>query len=287
VLTGRRSRATGMGGFRPWRTLRSLKGAAERIPPIRALRVAEYEHQFAGDLLGAFRGVYESFDEAHRSAPPGRPTGFDVNGVAEQKILRSRVDRVFAYDYPILFWLRPLLGPDAVVFDYGGHVGVHYHAYAGMLDFPPGLRWVVCEMPGVVDAGRALAAERGAQGLSFTTDATAADGSDVLIAAGVLQYIESPSLAELLAGLARPPSHLLLNKLPLTDGETFITLQHGGIHFPAVRVCNRIAFVDGIRALGYELVDTWEDHLHRVVIPFHPELTVPSFSGLYLRRTGV
>jgi putative methyltransferase (TIGR04325 family) len=285
VLNGRGARAIGMDRLRPWARVRTLRGAAERIPGIRALRVAEYERHFAGDLLGAFRGVYGSFEEAHRSAPPGRPSGYDVTGIAELELLRSRVDRVFAYDYPVLFWLRPLLRPDIAIFDLGGHVGVHYHAYGRLLDLPPGLRWTVCELPDVVDAGRALAAERGAQELSFTTDATAADGSDVLIAAGVLQYIESPSLAELLGGLRARPSHLLLNKLPLTDGEPFITLQHGGIHYPAVRVCNRAAFVESIRALGYDLVDAWEDHLHRVGIPFHPERTVPHFSGLYLRRS--
>jgi putative methyltransferase (TIGR04325 family) len=183
-----------------------------------------------------------------RSAPTGRPTGFDVGGVAEQEILRSRVDRIFPYDYPVLFWLRPLLVPGAVVFDYGGHVGVHFYAYGRVLEFPPGLTWTVCELPAVVEAGRTLAVEREAPSLRFTGSTAEASGADVLIASGVLQYVESPPLGELLAGLAEPPRHVFVNKLPLTDGEPFITLQHGGVHFPAVRVCNRDAFIDSIRA---------------------------------------
>ncbi|MDB5068411.1 MAG: hypothetical protein JWM18_4845 [Chloroflexi bacterium] len=270
---------------RPWAALRSARGTIERFPPVHALRVAEYEREFA-ERLGAFRGVYGSFDEAYRSAPAGRPTGYDVDGVAEQEILRSRVARVFPYDYPVLFWLRPLLAAGVAVFDLGGHVGVHFHAYGRLLEFPPGLRWVVCEMPAVVEAGRRLVAERDAHGLSFTTSTAEADGADVLLASGVLQYVEGPPLAELLAGLSEPPRHLLINKLPLTDGEPFVTLQHAGIHFPAVRVSNREAFVDSLRAVGYELVDAWEDHVHSAVIPFHPDRTVPWFSGLCLRRVG-
>jgi hypothetical protein len=191
--------------LRPWAALRSVRGAVERLPPVQHLRVAEYERQFAGDLLGAFHGVYGSFDEAHRSAPTGRPTGFDVGGVAEQEILRSRVDRIFPYDYPVLFWLRPLLVPGAVVFDYGGHVGVHFYAYGRVLEFPPGLTWTVCELPAVVEAGRTLAVEREAPSLRFTGSTAEASGADVLIASGVLQYVESPPLGELLAGLAEPP----------------------------------------------------------------------------------
>jgi putative methyltransferase (TIGR04325 family) len=272
--------------LRPWAALRSVRGAVERLPTVQHLRVAEYERQFAGDLLGAFHGVYGSFDEAHRSAPAGRPTGFDVGGVAEQEILRSRVDRIFPYDYPVLFWLRPLLVPGAAVFDYGGHVGVHFYAYGRVLEFPPGLTWTVCELPAVVEAGRALAVEREAPSLRFTGTTAEASGADVLIASGVLQYVESPPLDELLAGLAEPPRHVFLNKLPLTDGEPFITLQHGGIHFPAVRVCNRDAFIDSIRGVGFELVDAWEDHVHRLTLPFHPERSVPCFSGMYFRRAG-
>jgi putative methyltransferase (TIGR04325 family) len=270
--------------LRPWPALRQLRGAITRLPPIQGLRAAKYEREFGGNFHGAFCGVYRSFDEALRSAPAGRPAGFDVPGVAEQDVLRSRVDRVFPYDYPVLFWLRPVLTAGVVVFDFGGHVGVHYHAYRRLLDFPPRLRWVVCELPAVVEAGRRLAAERAAAGLSFTTSTADADGAEILLSAGTLQYVEEPSLAELLGSLANPPRHVLISKLPLTDGEPFFTLQHGGIHFPAVRVCNRTAFLDSLQAVGYELVDAWEDHVHSVVVPFHPERTVPWFSGLYLRR---
>jgi putative methyltransferase (TIGR04325 family) len=175
--------------------------------------------------------------------------------------------------------------PGAVVFDYGGHVGVHFYAYGRVLEFPPGLTWTVCELPAVVEAGRTLAVEREAPSLRFTGSTAEASGADVLIA-GVLQYVESPPLGELLAGLAEPPRHVFVNKLPLTDGEPFITLQHGGVHFPAVRVCNRDAFIDSIRAAGFELVDAWEDHVHRLTLPFHPERAVPCFSGLYFRRLG-
>ena len=47
-------------------------------------------------------------------------------------------------------------------------------------------------------------------------------------------------------------------------------------------MAQRGPFVDGLVALGYELVDSWRDG--RVLdVPFHPECRVSSYSGLYLR----
>jgi putative methyltransferase (TIGR04325 family) len=263
---------------------RRLRSRVGRLPVVRQLAEADYERRFAGDMLGAFRGVYDSFEAAVASSPPGKPTGFDLPEVAEFELLRSRSERVFSYDYPVLFWLRPLLAPGLTIFDFGGHVGVHFYGYQRYLSFPDDLRWVVCELPSLLVPGQKLARERAAVGLRFTANREEADGADVLLAAGVLQYVERPGLGEWLGSLARPPRHLLLNKLPLTGGTAFVTLQNGGPHFIAVHVFNREEFVTSITNRGYELVDSWEDRVHRCEVPFHPDLSVPSYSGLYFRR---
>ena len=197
----------------------------------------------------------------------------------------ERHTTVFSYDYPVLFWLTSILAPDVRIFDFGGHVGVQFYGYQKYLTFPRGLRWRVCDVPAVVEQGRTLATSRGeSERLTFTTSVSDADGFDVLIAAGSLQFVESPSFAQSLGQLRAPPPHLLLNKLPLGDGPAFVTLQNAGTAFVPQHVFERSAFIAGFTKLGYQLVNQWEDRVHSCQIPFHPDRSVPHYSGLYLRR---
>ena len=120
---------------------------------------------------------------------------------AHADLLAARRNRIFSYDYPVLFWLKPLLADRLSIFDLGGHVGVHYYAYRRYLEYPKDLRWQVCEMPAVIAAGEAIRRDEDAPGLSFTTEFRDADGADVMLAAGVVQYLER-SLPTQLAELA-------------------------------------------------------------------------------------
>ena len=94
----------------------------------------------------------------------------------------------------MLFWLAPLLREGVRIFDFGGHVGMHFYAYSRYLEFPRRFDWMVCDLPEITRRGEDLARQRGVPGLSFTNRLEAADGCDILIGAGSLQYIESPSL---------------------------------------------------------------------------------------------
>jgi putative methyltransferase (TIGR04325 family) len=267
-----------------YRALRGLKRAAKSLPGVRPWQERSYEKMFASDTAyGFFRGVYDTFEQAVATAPKSKTVGFDLPENA--RLYGERQTRVYSYDYPVLFWLKSILAPDVRVFDFGGHVGVQFYGYQKYLSYPAGLRWRVCDVPVVVAAGRALAAERGeSERIAFTTEVSDADGFDVLIAAGSLQFVPSPSLAESLEKLARPPRHLLLNKIPLRDGPAFVTLQNAGTSFVPQHVFERGVFVRGLTRLGYEIVDEWEDRVHSCHIPFHPEKSVPHYSGLYLRR---
>jgi len=264
------------------RIVHALARVLRDLPPVRAIRQRAYRRSFADPrLYGAFHGVYRSFGEAIAAAPLGNKVGFDHAEFAE--LYRERMTTVYPYDYPVLFWLQPLLRSHTVVFDLGGHVGVQYYGYQRRLTFPEGLKWVVCEVPQIVAQGAKLAAQQGKPLLSFTTDVRSADGAAVLIAAGALQYIEAPTLADSLAQLTAPPRHLLLNKLPLHDGEQFVTLQNAGPVIVAQYVFNRARFIEPLCALGYEVVDAWEDPGNSCHIPFHPQVAVRRYSGLYLR----
>ena len=37
--------------------------------------------------------------------------------------------------------------------------------------------------------------------------------------------------------------------------------------------------------VGYELVDTWKDHVDRCIIPFHADRSLTHYYGMYLRLT--
>jgi putative methyltransferase (TIGR04325 family) len=105
-----------------------------------------------------------------------------------------RAQRIYPYDYPVLFWLLPILPAAKRVFDIGGHIGVHYYGYQRYLPFPAELKWEVCEVPSIAKTGAELARQKGMHNLVFTSDFAGAEGADILLAAGSLQYIESPRI---------------------------------------------------------------------------------------------
>jgi putative methyltransferase (TIGR04325 family) len=238
----------------------------------------EYNRRFER-WPGSYRGVFQSFAEARASAP-GDKLGFDHPELAS--LYDARMGRAFPSDYPVLFWLSLLLPRISSVFDWGGHVGISYYTYAKYLNFPEKLRWRVGEVPEIVKAGRALAGSRAATALSFTTEFADADGLDLLLANGSLQFVEAP-LADLLRSLRQPPRDLIINKLPVYEGAAFVTLENTIHSYNPYRVGNRRAFVDSIVACGYSLEDSWENPDVSCHIPLHRDRSLSSYSGFYFR----
>jgi putative methyltransferase (TIGR04325 family) len=183
----------------------------------------------------------------------------------------------------VLFWLARCLPGSRMLFDFGGHVGIQYYSYRRYLDYPSGMRWMVCDVPEVVRAGRRIAAEEGRSGIDFTERFEEASGAGVLLAAGSLQYLEAPFFPTALAALKVPPRHLLLNKLPVHESRQFVTLQDTGPACHPYTVFGRDRFVSAISDLGYELVDQWENAELSCRVPFFPEHDVPAYSGFYFR----
>jgi putative methyltransferase (TIGR04325 family) len=273
-----------MGAAFALHSCRRLAARIKQVRCIRAVRQRIYARGFAGDWAGAFWGIFPDFNEAIRSAPDLNRVGYDAPAPAH--MYRERLDTVYPNDYPVLFWLREALKESSTVFDYGGHVGIAYYAYRKYLTYPEDLTWIVCDLPVVTAAGEELAREREAASLVFTNSFERAGQASVLLAAGSLQYVDSPCLAMALSGLDSRPRHLLINRLPLYDGETFVTLQNIGTAFCAYRVFNRIDFINSIISQGYQLVDAWENSDISCSIPFHPGRSVPAYSGLYFQLDG-
>lgn len=258
---------------------RSLTASLDSFLLFRPFLERIYERRFASNCTGCFRGVFDTFAEANRSAPLTKSLGFNSSECARE--FQDRLTRVFSFDYPVLFWLARLVKEGASVFDYGGHAGTHFYAYSRYLDYPASLSWLVCDLPEITRVGEERARQSGRRQIEFTTRFEDGVRSHILIAAGSLQYIESPSLPELLSRSAVKPAHLLLNKVPLYHGEQFVTLQNGGVAFHPQYVFNKERFITGFTALGYHLKDTWDVETHPGRIPFHPEKSFRCHSGLY------
>lgn len=171
------------------------------------------------------------------------------------------------------------------VLDVGGSVGIKYFAFSSLLPFPVDLQWMVLDVPAVVERGRQFASERQAErNLSLTTDLSEGEGVDVLLASGVLQYLPQ-TLAQLLAGLKRPPKRVVVNTTPIHPDTSFITLNSIGTAFCPYRVQAHGTFVREVSEVGYRLRDNWQNPGKSMWIPFERGLDLDSYSGFCFDRT--
>ena len=138
-------------------------------------------------------------------------------------------------------------------------------------------------MPAIIREGQAFAQERNADSLFFTDDPATGSDTTIFMAAGSLQYVDM-SVAEILAKMDARPKHLLINKMPLYDGETYVTVQSTGRAFHPYRISNRDEFVAGITALGYRAVDDWSNSEQSCRIPHTRGRDLDAYSGYYFVR---
>lgn len=257
------------------------------LPGIAHWRKHRFDKAFShGTYGGHCRGVFQSHEQAARAAPPTLPLGYDNPSAAS--MYRDRLDRIFPSDYPAMLWLQKAFADNVRhVFDLGGHVGVGYYAYQKHMTYPEGLTWRVCDVPAVVTAGQALASERDGRGaLKFTAQFGDAESADLLFSSGCLQYLPE-TLAERLATLSKRPRWILINLIPLHEDHAFWTVQSIGQAFCPYRIQNTKSFFASLEALGYGVLDVWENLEKRCDVAFEPGHSLDRYYGaaLYLRPT--
>lgn len=268
--------------------VRRVVRRAKATPPIHALRRARARAEFLSPA-GCPRcwGAFGDFAAARASVPASAE--FDTESLVDAYV-HDRTAHVFAYDYPVMWWLREAFAGGATsVFDLGGSVGVHYYAYRPHLTYPAGLTWTVREVPTLVRRGRELAEQWGAPGLTFTDTLDATDAAaDVWLSAGALQYVEgAASLGAWLAASRRPPAHVIVNKVPLYDGPAFVTSQNiGDGAFTPFHVYQRGRFIAEVEAAGYRLVESWETPERQLRLFDDPARSFGPYSGVYFTRTA-
>jgi putative methyltransferase (TIGR04325 family) len=241
---------------------------------------------FRTNHTGLFYGVYRSYEEALAAIPPSRLAGWDNEASAS-----IWVDDVYQRDpnfvktsiYPVLFWLSRIMREGTSLIDYGGSIGLTYYRYMRLAGLPANARWIVVEVPKIVAEGRRVAVREAALGLEFETAIDAIPNCDVLLSAGALQFMEK-SVPGLLDLRASKPPHVILNKVPLTPGEAYWTLQNFGPAISPYRIYNEAEFIGYFKNAGYVIKDRWVMAELACRIPFHPDKYIQRFTGLYFER---
>lgn len=250
--------------------------------PLRTVAEKIREHQFfaAREWRGMHLGVFPSFEEARRFC---RDRGIKSHYSIDHQRWLTVQSQIRLHDYPVILWLTQILAQHARIGDLGGSVGVSYYALRSRLPPASITEWTVCELPEAVELGRELARERGATNLHFTTSPENLDGHDVWLAAGAIQFIETP-LWQLLGNLKQPPRHVLINRIPVHATKDFVTLQNTGLAISPCHVFAASRFEDELQRIGYDKVDEWPVTTHAIHVPLHPEHRVGEFRGYYFQR---
>jgi len=235
------------------------------------------------EFRGAFRGVFDNFDQAEAAAPPGAKIGFNHKNLAQEYRRELRLG-LSSLDFPILFYLHNVLKGRNTVLDFGGNIGVHFLRYRKYLNVSE-VRWIVCDVPEIAKVG--LETCKGISNVAFVSDVDEIEEPvDILLASGSIQYVASSQLPlrKLIDKNIRP-KNIFIDQLPLYDGQQFVTLQNGGLVCYPQYVFNQEEFIGSLGGLGYELIDFWDDdNVNPCVIPFHPDKSIFVYKGLYLRH---
>lgn len=214
-----------------------------------------------------FRGAFSSYKAALAAVRPGVLAGYDHDAVATMH--EDKMQALLVWDYPVLYWLRRLAPDISCVLDAGGHTGVKYRAFARHLELDR-IEWVVFDLPTVVKAARAKARPE-ERTLSFVERLEDAPAADVLLASGLMQYIDA-QLQDLVPRMRTPPEFILLNKVATREGPMVVTLENSGVAETPYQIRNSEEIPRALSELGYEIVDEWTIPSLAHVIPTHPEL---------------
>jgi putative methyltransferase (TIGR04325 family) len=228
-----------------------------------------------------FRGAFATYDEALAAVRPGMLAGYDNNAVAD--IAFETMCQIALWDWPVLYWLQRLVPQAEYLLDAGGHQGTKFRAFRNHLNLSGRLRWVIYDVPAVVRAGRERATREGLEGLTFIETIDDAPDADILLASGVLPYLDIP-FDGFLRRLPALPQHLILNKVATREGPTVVTLERFRLAAEVpYQIRDRAQFLSTLDSLGYDVVDQWQipDLTHLIVT--HPHLGTSTSYGYYAR----
>ncbi|HEY4253622.1 MAG TPA: methyltransferase, TIGR04325 family [Roseomonas sp.] len=232
-----------------------MLGSLLRLPGLKQLRASGRLNALLRLCHGSYWGMFPTREAALAYRRPSAKVAYD-----DDRIVPINLDvfsRIHLFDWPLLFHLEQMIKRRALrrVTDFGGHVGVKYHAYRQAMQFPDDLLWQVVDVPAMCQEGRRRAADL--PQLRFHENLDETLPADVLICSGSLQYVGA-GLDEILARSPAPPPRILLNKVAVTDEQDFFTLESFGIGRMPYQVM-ALPTLDALRErCGYVLERRWE-----------------------------
>ncbi|APG94683.1 methyltransferase, TIGR04325 family [Sinorhizobium americanum] len=256
---------------------RAMRGLNQSLTPLRA---AGGRLRYLSPFPQRFTGAYATFEEAIAAARSNGLAGYDHEEIAE--VAFEQMCKVAPWDYPVLFWMRQLAGEVDGLVDAGGHMGTKYRAFRNLMQFDDTFRWVVYDLPSIVQAGRCRAERENLPGLHFVERIADAGPVQLFLGSGLLQYLDV-QLSRLITELPVRPQHVILNKVALRKGGTVITLERIGRATVPYQMRDEGVLRHDIEQLGYTLVDRWTIPSLAHVIETHPELGASESAGFYYR----
>ncbi|SDC04095.1 methyltransferase, TIGR04325 family [Ruegeria marina] len=229
----------------------------------------------------AFIGAYPDRNTAVAQVSKGTPSSYDNDKIAPLNF--ELMSETHIWDYPIMFWLERLMQPGLNVLDAGGHFGTKFIAFRDRIDLGQ-VDWNVYDVPATIRAAlRLQQSGKVPDQIKFFDDLSKAQAPDVLLASGLLQYLDI-GFHELVDSLPSPPKHILLNKVATTNGPTVVTLEKIGSGRIPYQIRNRAEFEHGIAAMGYRIRDSWHIPSLARTIATHPSLGASTSRGYVLER---
>lgn len=232
-----------------------------------------------------FAGAYPSRDAALASLPQSDRGAYDQDDVAD--VSYEAMTQIAPWDYPVMFWMSRFLdGTETLsLLDAGGHFGTKFTAFTSLLPADR-LDWHVWDLPAILRAARAgQATGKIPAAIRFEDTPAAAGQVDLLLASGLMQYIDVP-LASLIGDMAALPKWVILNKVAVRSGPSLVTLEQIGPARVPYQIRNETAWEEELNALGYTLLDRWNIPSLSHRISTHPALGESRSLGYVLERTG-
>jgi putative methyltransferase (TIGR04325 family) len=232
-----------------------MLGRLWNLPGLRRIRSSGRLNAWLGRSHGSHWGRFPTREAAAAYMPIKAQIDYDDDRIVEMNV--ESFSRVHLFDWPVMFHLQRLIAGGGLrrVTDFGGHVGVKYLAYRDTLRFPVDMIWQVVDVPAMCRAGRRRSVDT--PQLRFHEALEDTQPSDVLLCSGSLQYVEEP-LDRLLARLPAPPPTIVINKISVTEAESFFTLESFGLGRMPHQVLSQ-AELDALRQrCGYGLETHWD-----------------------------
>lgn len=231
-----------------------------------------------------FAGVYPTRAAALAALPDAQRDGYDDASIADVSF--DWMTQRASWDYPVLYWLKTLAGHGANILDAGGHLGTKYIAFSDVWDVSL-IHWTVYDMPQIIGVARDRQNQGGLPAaIKFVDDVAEVAQTDILVASGLVQYLDEP-FESFVARLSHLPKYIILNKVPLRDRDGFVTLERIGTARVPYQIRSKADWLAEIDRIGYDIVDQWSIDSLGHEIATHPWLPKNESRGFVLRNRSL